>query len=63
MRVFHLTTAASLWATTGLGVLCGLGALALAGLATVLVLFVLVVGQWLDKWLYGISGIKDDDRE
>ncbi len=63
LRVFHLTTAASLWATTGIGVLCGLGSVTLAGLATVLVLAVLIVGQWLDKWLYGISGIKDDDRE
>ena len=63
MRVFHLATAASLWVTTGVGVLCGLGAWKLAGLATLLILAVLVLGQWLDKWLYGISGIKDDDRE
>jgi len=62
-RVYHLTTAASLWVTTGIGVLCGLGAWTVAGIATVLVLVVLVVGQSLDKWLYGISGIKDDDRE
>lgn len=63
LRVFHLTTAASLWATTGIGVLCGLGAVMLAGLATVLVLVVLVAGQRLDRWLYGRAGIKDDDRE
>jgi len=63
LRVFHLTTAASLWATTGIGVLCGLGSVMLAGLATVLALVVLVVGERLDKWLYGRSGIKDDDRE
>ncbi|MFI5002116.1 MAG: MgtC/SapB family protein [Reyranellales bacterium] len=59
----NLTTAPSLWATTGLGVLCGLGAPTLAGLATVLVLGVLVVGQRLDRWLYGRAGIKNDDRE
>src|SRR5438552_812691 len=53
LRVFHLTTAASLWATTGIGVLCGLGSVMLAGLATVLALVVLVVGERLDKWLYG----------
>ena len=63
LRVFHLTTAASLWATTGIGVLCGLGSVMLAGLATVLALVVLMVGERLDKWLYGRSGIKDDDRE
>ena len=62
-RVYHLTTAASLWATTGVGVLCGLGDWKGAAIGSALVLFVLVVGQWLDKWLYGISGIKDDDRE
>ena len=62
-RVYHLTTAASLWVTTGVGVLCGLGSWKEAAVATALVLFVLVVGQRLDRWLYGISGIKDDDRE
>ena len=35
----------------------------LAGLATALALVVLVVGERLDKWLYGRSGIKDDDRD
>lgn len=62
-RVYHLTTAASLWVTTGVGVLSGLAAWKEALAATVLVLLVLVVGQRLDRWLYGVSGIKDDDRE
>ena len=63
LRVYHLVTAASLWVTTGVGVLCGLGAWKLAGLATGLVLLVLVAGLYLDRWLYGTGGIKDEDRE
>ena len=62
-RVYHLTTASSLWVTTGVGVLCGLAAWIEAAIATALVLAVLIVGRWLDRRLYGISGIKDDDRE
>jgi len=63
VRVYHLTTAASLWVTTGVGVLCGLGEWKLAVVATALVLLVLVAGLRLDRWLYGISAVKDDDRE
>jgi putative Mg2+ transporter-C (MgtC) family protein len=62
MQVYHLVTASSLWVTTGIGVLCGMGAYLLAGLATVLVLFVLVFGLRLDRWLYGKAGVQDDDR-
>jgi putative Mg2+ transporter-C (MgtC) family protein len=62
MQVYHLVTASTLWVTTGIGVLCGMGAYLLAGLATVLVLFVLVIGLRLDRWLYGKAGVKDDDR-
>ena len=61
--VYHLTTAASLWVTTGVVVLCGLGEWKLAVVATALVLLVLVIGLRLDRWLYGISGVQDDDRE
>ncbi len=61
LHVYHLVTASSLWVTTGVGVLCGMGAYLIAGLATVLVLIVLVVGLRLDRWLYGQAGIKDDD--
>jgi len=62
LHVYHLVTASSLWVTTGIGVLCGLGAYILAGVATVLVLLVLVIGLRLDRWLYGKAGVKDDDR-
>ena len=61
LHVYHLVTASSLWVTTGIGVLCGLGGYLLAGTATVLVLVVLVVGVRLDRWLYGNAGVKNDD--
>ena len=63
LRVYHLVTAASLWVTTGLGVLCGLGEYVIAGAGTVLVLAVLVVGLPIDHRLFGRDGVKDDDRE
>jgi putative Mg2+ transporter-C (MgtC) family protein len=62
LHVYHLVTAASLWVTTGVGVLCGLGAFAVATVSTLLVLLVLTIGLKLDRWLYGKAGIKDDDR-
>ena len=61
-QVYYLVTASSLWVTTGIGVLCGMGAYVLALIATALVLLVLSVGLSLDRWLYGKAGIKDDDR-
>ena len=63
LHVYHLVTAASLWVTTGIGILCGLGGWKLAGLATLLVLAVLSAGLYLDRRLYGLRGTKDDDRE
>lgn len=63
LHVYHLVTAASLWVTTGLGVLCGLGEYLVAGAATILVLIVLVGGLPLDRWLFGRKGIENDDRE
>lgn len=63
LHVYHLVTAASLWVTTGVGVLCGLGEYLVAGAATILVLAVLVIGLPIDRRLYGRDGVKDDDRE
>jgi putative Mg2+ transporter-C (MgtC) family protein len=63
LHVYHLVTAATLWATTGIGILCGLGAWKLATAATGIVLVVLMGGVHLDKWLYGRGGVKADDRE
>jgi putative Mg2+ transporter-C (MgtC) family protein len=63
LHVYHLVTAASLWVTTGLGVLCGLGEYLVAGAATILVLIVLVGGLPVDRWLFGRKGVENDDRE
>jgi putative Mg2+ transporter-C (MgtC) family protein len=63
MQVYHLVTAASLWVTTGVGVLCGLGQFMAALAATVVVLVVLVIGLPLDRWLYGRRGVSEDDRK
>ncbi len=52
----------SLWATTGVGILCGLGEFMIAGASTLFVLGILVVGLPLDRWLYGRGGIREDDR-
>jgi putative Mg2+ transporter-C (MgtC) family protein len=63
LHVYHLVTAASLWVTTGVGILCGLGEYLVAGAATILVLAVLVVGLPIDRRLYGREGVENDDRE
>lgn len=57
-RVRGLTTAASIWITAILGILCGMGAWQIAGAALVIVFLLFVVGKrleravhrrWLDK--------------
>ena len=63
LRVYHLVTAASLWVTTAIGVLCGLGEYLVALAATLMVLAVLILGLPIDRWLYGRDGTKEDDRE
>ena len=52
-KVLHLNTAASLWVTTAIGIVCGIGDLMLAGLVTALSLSILVFGLFLDKWMHG----------
>jgi putative Mg2+ transporter-C (MgtC) family protein len=55
-RIYHVTTAASIWVTAALGIACGAGAWAIAALAAVAAMVVLVVGLKLDKALYGRLG-------
>jgi putative Mg2+ transporter-C (MgtC) family protein len=50
-RVHGLTTAATIWLTSALGIACGLGAWALALLAATLAFFVLIVGGPVEKRL------------
>jgi putative Mg2+ transporter-C (MgtC) family protein len=50
-RVEGLTTAASIWASAAIGMACGAGYLALAGVALAAIIFVLVAGGWLEGWL------------
>lgn len=47
-----LTTAAGIWAVSGVGLACGLGRYHLAGLATILILIILIVFSKLDR-LFG----------
>jgi len=63
LHVYHLVTAATLWVTTGIGILCGLGAWKLGAAAAGMVLVVLMGGVYLDRWLYGAAGMKEDERE
>jgi putative Mg2+ transporter-C (MgtC) family protein len=50
-RVEGLTTAASIWTAAALGMACGAGYLALAGVALAAIIVVLVGGGWLEGWL------------
>jgi putative Mg2+ transporter-C (MgtC) family protein len=50
-RVEGLTTAASIWTAAALGMACGAGHLALAGVALAAIILVLVGGGWLEGWL------------
>ena len=51
-RVYHITTAATIWVTAALGTACGLGAWRVAALASVLVIMVLTLGLRLDRVLF-----------
>jgi putative Mg2+ transporter-C (MgtC) family protein len=53
-QVVHgLSTAATIWITASLGVLCGLAAWSLWAVAVVLTVFLLIVGGVVEKWLQG----------
>src|SRR5688572_8055120 len=47
-RVEGLTTAASIWTAAALGMACGAGHLALAGIGTAAIILVLVAGGWIE---------------
>ncbi|MYM94479.1 MgtC/SapB family protein [Duganella vulcania] len=51
-KVKGLTTAASIWMTAGIGIVCGMGAWRIAGIGLVLVLLLFLVGHPLERMLH-----------
>jgi putative Mg2+ transporter-C (MgtC) family protein len=58
-KVHGLTTAASIWVTAALGVLCGLAAWKLLVVAVAGVLFLLLAGGSIEKWCQKALGIAE----
>ncbi len=52
VQVQGLTTAATIWITASLGVLCGLAAWKILTVAVVLTVFLLIAGGPVEKWLH-----------
>jgi len=50
-HVENLTTAAAIWITASLGVLCALAAWSILLVAVILTFFLLIVGAWVETWL------------
>ena len=51
-RVHGLTTAATIWVTASLGVLCGLAAWRILAIAAFFILFVLIAGGPVESWCH-----------
>ena len=51
-RIRGLTTAASIWVTAAVGIVCGLGVWSVALIATVMLIVLLVVGRKVEKALH-----------
>jgi putative Mg2+ transporter-C (MgtC) family protein len=51
-RIRGLTTAASIWVTAALGIVCGLGAWSVALIATVIVMLLFTVGRVAERTLH-----------
>ncbi|WP_213781117.1 MgtC/SapB family protein [Caballeronia sp. dw_276] len=51
-RIRGLTTAASIWVTAAVGIVCGLGVWSVAVIATVLLIALLVIGRRVEKALH-----------
>lgn len=60
-HVSGLTTAATIWASAALGVVCGLGYWELVGLATALVMIVLTLGGVLERKAERLFGHQGDN--
>ena len=59
-KVHGLTTAATIWVTASLGILCGLAAWRTVAIAALLVLFLLIVGGPIEKWCHKRLGSDDE---
>jgi len=55
-KVHGLTTAATIWVTASLGILCGLAAWRTVTIAVLLMLFLLIVGGPIEKWCHKLLG-------
>jgi putative Mg2+ transporter-C (MgtC) family protein len=62
-NVHRLNTAASVWVTAAIGVVCGLGEYAIAVIAAALVLILLTVGAEVDHRYFGKLEKKQDPRD
>ena len=63
-RVHGITTAATIWLTATLGVLCGAGVWSVAVLGIVLTLAILVLGKPLEKFLHHkFPKLSDHERD
>ncbi len=51
-KVRGLTTAASIWVTAALGIVCGMGSWQIAGVAMVIVLMLFLIGRPLERMLH-----------
>ena len=59
-KVHGLTTAATIWVTASLGILCGLAAWRTVAIAAVLMLVLLSVGGPIEKWCHKHLGSDDE---
>lgn len=51
-KVHGLTTAASIWVTAALGIVCGMGSWQIAAIAAVIVLLLFIIGRPVEKQLH-----------
>ncbi|MFZ6655779.1 MgtC/SapB family protein [Undibacterium sp. TJN19] len=51
-RIHGLTTAASIWVTAALGIVCGVGYWQIAGIAMIIVVLLFTIGRPLEKMLH-----------
>jgi putative Mg2+ transporter-C (MgtC) family protein len=61
-RVHGLTTAASIWVTAAIGIVCGIGSWQIAGAALAIVLILFIVGRPLERMLHQRWLSKSDDE-